>query len=131
MITSILSFALIGFATYFIAPIYGIKWFSISYSVGFIVLIILQSILLKKYMEGFNGKNFLKSIAKTILSTGIMAAIILLIQPLETIINIRVAVIMEILLGSGIFFLSAIYLKSPEISGVGDIVKKFLPKKSQ
>lgn len=120
MITTVISFAIIAVMTAILAPSKGIEWLSISYSVGFILLVTMQSIFLGKYMKGFNGKEFTKSISKMILANAVMAVTIFYTPNLPT--------LLRILLAIGVFFLTAIIVKSKELSGLKLITQKFTRK---
>lgn len=122
MTTTVISFAIIGIMTVFIAPSKGIEWLSISYSVGFILLVILQSIFLKKHMKGFDVKEFTKSIIKMFFANGIMALTIIYTQNFPTLLRIFLAIT--------VFFATAIILKSKELSGLKLITQKFTRKTS-
>lgn len=117
-IINISSMALIAIFTIFIAPTYGIEWFSIGFSIGFIFYVLLMIIFLKKHLEKFNMQELLISIAKTIIASGIMAIIILLTKQLETIIAIKLSHVLRIIIGILSFFFTAYLLKSKEISSI-------------
>lgn len=120
MITTVISFATIALMTIFLVPSKGIEWLSISYSVGFILLVLMQSIFLIKYMKGFDGKEFSRSILKMILANSIMAIAIIYTPNLPTLFRILFAI--------GVFFLTAIIVKSKELSGLKLIAQKFTRK---
>lgn len=128
MVTTIISFATIAIMTILIAPSKGIKWLSISYSVGFILLVILQSIFLIKYMKGFDLKEFSKSILKIIFANTTMAIAIIYSQQFENFFSTNVSTLLRILLAIFIFFLTAVIVKSKELSGLKLITQKFTRK---
>lgn len=130
MIINIISMSIIAFITFFIAPIYGIEWFSIGFSLGFIFYISLSVILLRQKLKFFEIKNFLISFSKTLIATGIMALAIIGSNFLETIFqHERLIAITRISIGIIVFFLSAFLIKAPEISSIGYILKRAFKKK--
>jgi putative peptidoglycan lipid II flippase len=120
MITTVLCFTVIALMTALIAPAKGIEWLSISYSIGFILLVILQSIFIAKYMKGFDTKEFLKSLVKMIFANTTMIFTIIYTQNIPTLLRIFLAI--------AVFFLTAIILKSKELSGLKLITRKFTKK---
>ncbi|MCK9186063.1 murein biosynthesis integral membrane protein MurJ [Candidatus Gracilibacteria bacterium] len=128
MVTTVISFAVIAVMTAIIAPNKGIEWLSISYSVGFILLVLMQSIFLKKYMKGFDGKEFTKSIIKMFLINGVMALTIIYTQQFENIFSANISTLLRILLAIIVFFITAIILKSKELSGLKLITQKITKK---
>ncbi|MBI2634675.1 murein biosynthesis integral membrane protein MurJ [Candidatus Peregrinibacteria bacterium] len=118
MIINIISAAIIASITYFIAPKFGIEWFSIGFTVGFIFYVIVALLCLKKHLKQFNFRQFLVSISKTIVASGLMVAIILITQPLENILPIKLAHIIRIIIGGAGFFLAAYLIKSPELKSI-------------
>lgn len=122
------SMVIIAFSTLYLAPKYGIEWFSIGFSLGFIFFVIINLILLKKHFEKFNFKMFIASLSKTIIASGIMAIVVMLCEPLREIINPKLADLMRIIIGAGAFFLTAFLLKSSEVSNVNYILAKLFKK---
>lgn len=128
MIVSIGTTVFIAAGTFFIAPVYGIEWFSIISSIGFALQLIVLCILLRKHLTGFNLKAFLISLAKTTIASGIMVIVIILIQPLGNIITVKLADALRIAIGAGTFFLMAYLLKSEEISSVKYVIARLFKK---
>jgi len=128
MITTVISFMTIAIMTAFLAPSKGIEWLSISYSVGFILLVLSQSIFLGKYMKGFDKKEFTTSILKMVLANTLMAIAIFYTQNFENIFGSNISTLLRILLAIVIFFVTAIILKSKELSGLKLISQKFTKK---
>jgi len=128
MIINIISMTIIGTGTILIAPKYGIQWFSISFTVGFITYVILSIILLKKHLKNFRIKIFIKSITKTMLASIIMTIGILIIDKLNLPINTILIYLIEIIAGAGIYFLTAIALKAEEISSISYITNRIFKK---
>ncbi|MFH1284172.1 MAG: murein biosynthesis integral membrane protein MurJ [Candidatus Peregrinibacteria bacterium] len=128
MIVNVISLAFIAIITIFVAPRYGIQWFSIGFTLGFILYTTLMTILLRKHLEGFKLKSFSVSIAKTLIATGIMAIFILITTPLENVMAAKLAYVLRIFIGAGSFFLTAFLLKSPEISSVNYILNRVFKK---
>ncbi|MEK7548036.1 MAG: murein biosynthesis integral membrane protein MurJ [Patescibacteria group bacterium] len=114
-IINILSMGIIASFTFFVAPIYGIKWFSIGFSTGFIFYVVVTVIFLKKHLQGFNLKEFLISLSKTLLSSGIMAMTILLSSEMLNFSQNKLNSILNILIGAVAFFAVSLLLKSKEI----------------
>lgn len=127
-VINITSMILIAVCTFFIAPKFGIEWFSIGFSLGFILYTFLTIILLRKHLKGFNFKIFFLSLGKTIIASGIMAIVILVSQSLETIVAVKISHILRILIGAGIFFLMAALLKSPEIGSIKYVLDRIFKK---
>lgn len=130
MFINVTSMAVIALISIYIAPTYGIEWFSIGFSLGFILYVTLMLIFLRKHLEGFQFKIFFQSLAKTILASGIMAVSLFLTSPFSDIINSKIFYILQILIGGGVFFLIAFLLRSPEISSINYILNRILKKSS-
>lgn len=128
-IISVLRVAIVSCITIFVAPKFGIEWFSIGFTVGFMIYIAIIAILLSKYLKGFNFKNFFISFSKTIIAAGIMAVVILLTQPLETMTAVKLSHVLRIGIGAGTFFIMAFLLKAPEIDSTKYILKRLFTKK--
>jgi len=131
MVINICTTVLIAIFTYIIAPIWGIQWFAIIWSIGFILQVIVLCIFLRKELTGFLFKEFFTSFAKTILATGLMAATIIFSQSFENILTIKLSYIVRILIGAGVFFLSAHMIKSPELSSIKYIVARLFKKSAK
>lgn len=127
-IINILGMIIIGMITYYIAPIYGIEWFSIGFSIGMAFYMIVMIFFLKKHLQNFNSKQFIISLSKTIVATGIMIIALLISDSLGSIISLKFAHIIRILLGATIFFLTAIALKSEETGSIKYILDRLLKK---
>lgn len=128
MIINIVSMAIIAFCTIYLAPRFGIEWFSIGFSIGFIFFVIMTGILLKKHLKGFKIKQFFVSFGKTIVATGIMAIVLITSTGLENLMSLKLAHVARIILGSASFFITAAIFKSSEISNINYIVNKFFKK---
>ncbi|MBI4231807.1 murein biosynthesis integral membrane protein MurJ, partial [Candidatus Peregrinibacteria bacterium] len=124
MIINVLSMCVIAFITIFIAPNYGIEWFSIAFSVGFVFYICLMILSTKKHLQNFKTKEFSSSILKTIISSGLMAVVILLSAPLHKVISTKLADILQLAIGVIGFFSFAIILKSPEVGSIKYIFQR-------
>lgn len=130
MLINVTAMIFIALITIFIAPKYGIEWFSIGFSMGFILYVILMLAFLRKYLEGFKFKEFFMSLAKTVLASGIMALSILLTNPFTSTVSPKTFYVFQIILGGGIFFIIALLLRSPEISSINYILNRILKKSS-
>ena len=128
MCINLISMFIIGFCTLFLAPKYGIEWFSIGFSLGFIFYVLVTTILLKKHLTSFSMKSFFLSFAKIIIATGIMAISITVSEPLNLLMNIKIAYTLRITIGAIIFFLIAHILKSPEASNINYILERLFKK---
>lgn len=128
MIINISSMVVIAAITIFVAPNFGIKWFSIGFSIGFIIYNFLMVIFIKKHLTNFRIKDFLLSLGKTIIASLLMYIIILVTKPIEAEITIKLATILRITIGAATFFLAAYLLKSPEISSVNYILSRLSKK---
>jgi hypothetical protein len=130
MLINVSTMVLIASCTIFLAPRFGIEWFSIGFSAGFAFYIILMIIFLRKYMEKFDTKTFIFSLLKTIIASGIMTIVILITQPLESIISVKLSYILRVFIGAGTFFLVAFIIKSPEIGSIKYILDRVFKKNS-
>lgn len=130
MIINVTTMVLIALSTIFLAPRYGIEWFSIGFSLGFIFYIFFMVLLLKKHLGKIDIKSFIFSFLKTIIASGIMAIVILVIEPLETIVMVKISHILRIFIGAGTFFLIAFIIKSPEIGSIKYILDRVFKKNS-
>jgi putative peptidoglycan lipid II flippase len=130
MFINIISTIYIAVTTFYLAPRFGIEWLAINTSIGFGLQVIILAILLRKHISAFKIKEFSLSFAKIILASGIMAIIIIILKPLESIMLVKLAHITRIIIGTAIFFIVANLIKSPEISGIklvfGRLFKKDL-----
>lgn len=128
MIINVISMILIALSTIFLAPRYGIEWFSIGFSLGFVFYIIIMLTFLKKHLQGFNLRNFLSSFVKTIVATGIMAIVIILSAPIQNFIDPKIAHISRIIIGGLTFFAMAFLLKSDELGSVKYVLNRVFKK---
>ena len=85
-------------------------------------------ILLKKHLAKIDVKSFIFSLLKTIIATGIMAIAILVTEPLETIVMVKISHILRVFIGAGTFFLVAFIIKSPEIGSIKYILDRVFKK---
>lgn len=118
MIISLSGMSIIAAITYFIAPKFGIQWFTIGFSTGFIIIVLLQIILLSKHLKGFEFKRFFTTTLKTIIATGIMAISLLISSPLTEIIGPRLGGVAKIGIGALVFFIAASVMKIHELDSV-------------
>ncbi|OGJ42187.1 murein biosynthesis integral membrane protein MurJ [Candidatus Peregrinibacteria bacterium RIFCSPLOWO2_02_FULL_39_10] len=114
-IINVLSMGIIASFTFFVAPVYGIEWFSIGFSTGFIFYVVVTVILLKRHLQGFNLKEFLISLSKTLLSSGIMAMSILLSLEMFNFSLTKLNSVLNIVVGATAFFAVSLLLRSKEI----------------
>lgn len=128
MLINVSSMTIIALITIFVAPKYGIEWFSIGFSIGFIFYVTMMVIFLRKHLVDFKFGEFFSSLAKTILSTGIMAIVLLQSTFLETFTTPALAHVARIAIGGTVFFIMAFLLKSPEISSITYILKRAFNK---
>ena len=68
------------------------------------------------------------SIAKTIIASGLMIIAVMVTQPLETIVAVKLSHILRIIIGASMFFITAYVLKSPEISSIRYILNRVFKK---
>lgn len=120
MYINLISMLIIGFCTFYMAPKYGIEWFSIGFSIGFIFYVLVTTIMLKKHLKSFSLKLFMTSLGKIIIATGLMSISIMISEPLNTFLRIAI--------GGAIFFIIAHLLKSPEASNVNYILERLFKK---
>ncbi len=127
-IINVITMALIALCTIFIAPRFGIEWFSIGFSLSFIIYNIIILTFLRKHLTGFDFKSFFGSLSKTILATGLMAIAILLTSSLSAVISPKIVTILQIIVGTLVFFLTTFLVKSPEVSNISYILKRTFKK---
>ncbi|MFA7686087.1 MAG: murein biosynthesis integral membrane protein MurJ [Candidatus Gracilibacteria bacterium] len=130
MIVNITTTIYIAISTFWLAPKLGIEWLAINTSIAFAIQVIVLAILLRKHLSGFKVKEFLSSLAKTVLASGIMATVIILSIQLENFIPDKLSHIVRISIGAAVFFYAASLLKSPEISSVKYIIGRILKKET-
>jgi putative peptidoglycan lipid II flippase len=130
MVINLITMSLIGLSTAFIAPNYGIKWFSIGFSMSFVIYVILMVIMLRKHLAKIDSKSLAMSLLKTIIASGVMAVVIIAIEPLETMVLAKISHMLRILIGAGVFFLVAFIIKSPEIGSIKYILDRVFKKNS-
>lgn len=127
MILNLIAMASIGIVTIYVAPIYGIEWFSIGFSAGIGLQMLLLIIFLRSKLTGFDMKKFLLSLSKTLVATGIMVIVVLISEDLG-IASVKLTHLIRIVLGSTTFFIIATMLKSDEVSGIKYIISRALKK---
>lgn len=127
-IVNVTGMILIALSTIFLAPKFGIKWFSLGFSIESILYVIVMGFLLRKHLKGFDFTLFFTSLAKTVIATGIMVLAIIITQSFEGIIAIKLSHILRIIIGTGTFFIMAALLKSPEIGSIKYILDKIFKK---
>jgi len=127
---NIFAFLLMGLVTFYVAPKYGINWFSIGYSVGYAMYCICLIFALRKHFKGFKWKNFLQNIAKMLLASTIMGVFIFFTRDLYSLINMpaKIFTCVEIMVAAAIYFTITFIIKSPEFSSVRVILKRIWPK---
>ena len=128
MIINISTMVVIALITLFVAPIYGVQWFSIGFTIGFAFQVVLLSYMLRKKLQTFEFKKLSTSLLKTITSSAIMFIVLMLLAPLHDQIPSRIATLVQIALGAGTFFISAAALKSSEISSINYIFNRIFKK---
>lgn len=123
-IINITTMVLIASIAIFITPKFGIQWLSIGFTIGFVYYVIVSIILLRKHLKGFNFREFFRSFGKTVIATTTMVAIILLVQPLQDSIPIKMAHAARIAIGAISFFLTAWLIKAQEIKNIASLFRK-------
>lgn len=120
--------AITAFCTIYLAPKYGIEWFSIGFTLGYLFYVIANTILLKKHLIGFQRKKFFISLLKITISSGIMAIAIMAAEPLKNILPSKIADVSIITIGASIFFAASYLLKCEEIHSIKFIMAKLTKK---
>lgn len=128
MLVNISGMFIIACITYFVAPIYGIQWFSIGFTIGYIFYVLALTTILRKHLQGFKTKEFLISLGKTALSTTAMVAIILAISALDLPLASNYLVLIKILIGSLAFFFISSKLKIQELESIKYVFARFFKK---
>jgi len=130
MAISIITMLIISCCTIFLAPKMGIEWFSIGFTIGMAVEVILLIIFLRKLLVNFKIGRFLTSLSKIILASGIMGLGIIFTNDLSEFLNAKIATLMQILWGGAIFLFAAYILKSPEVSSVKTLLQQLIKRKT-
>ncbi len=102
------------------AKAYGVEWLGISFSAGITVQFLLLTIFLKPHLKNFNIKELFTSILKTIISSGIMVIILLILS--------KTNIFIQIFAGATTFFVTAKMLQMEELKGLTEIKKRLLSK---
>ncbi len=121
--SNIICMAIMAFFTFFIAPKYGIEWFSIGFTIGFVVYCAMMIFALRKTLHGFNFKHFFLSFGKIIAASGVMALIIFWTKNLGEYMPETIATLTRVFIGAGSFFIIAFLLKSPEMAQMKSFIK--------
>lgn len=131
MIINVFSLGIIAMITIFIAPRFGIEWFSIGFTIGFVTYNLLFFALLSRHLEKFDIKNFSISITKTIISTSVMGAVLYLTRDMGDYVGIseKISGGIRIAIGGITFLAFARLLKSNELMAVTGIFERFFNKK--
>jgi putative peptidoglycan lipid II flippase len=130
MIINIFSLTIVALITIFIAPVYGIEWFSIGFAIGFGIYNILFVIIIRKHLKGFNFKKFTGSLSKIIFSALLMGVILYMTVDLYELIDLNEKIVhcLRIAIGGATYLLSAYFLKSPELESVNYILQRLFKK---
>ena len=128
---NIFAFLIMGLTTIYIAPKYGINWFSIGYSIGYLFYCIMLISALNKRVSGFKWKDFSKSLLKIITASIIMGAFIFFTRDfyIQLQIPAKIYTCLEIIIAASIYFVITGLFKSSEISSVKVIFKRIWPKR--
>ena len=89
-----------------------------------------MTIMLKKHLYKFSVEKLVKSLAKTIVSAGIMVIVLLLTDSLDMYMPAKISHLLRILIGASTFFTIAILLKSTEVDSVKYILDRVFKKKT-
>ncbi len=114
--------------TIFIAPKYGIQWFSIGFTLGYFFYVIANSILLAKHLQNFEKKKFILSLTKTSIASALMTVGILIIKPLVNVLPTKLADLSLITTGAIVFFIISYLMKCEEINSLKFIAKRIISK---
>lgn len=117
--------------TIYLAPKFGIQWFSIGFTLGYLFYVIANTILLRKHLHGFQKKKFFTSLLKITVASGIMAIAILAADPLKNILPTKIADASIIIIGAAIFFAASYLLKCEEIYSIKFIMAKLMKKPTE
>ncbi len=128
-IINICGMIIIAGVTYFVAPIYGVHWFSIGFTLGFLFYMSVMIIFLGKHLKTFQFSTFFKSLGKTAIATAIMVLVVMMTVFLEELMPVRLSHVLRISLGGGTFFLIAAMLKSQEMGSIKYIIARILPSR--
>lgn len=131
MIINVLSLFIIAMITIFVAPRFGIQWFSLGFTIGFLIYNILFIIILRKHLQGFDLKEFFASLLKIAVSTGTMCLGINLVTSSQITNNLGIEAILAVIVGGTIFMTMSLLLKSPELSSIGVLARRILKKRNE
>jgi len=119
---------LIAISTIYLAPRYGIYWFSLGYSIVLAIQVGLLVIFLRSKLRGFNMKEFILSLSKTVLATGLMAIAIILASGFDHILPAKLFGVAQILFGGAIFMSVAYTIRAEEINSIRYIIGRLFKK---
>ncbi len=126
----VIGMSVISLITLYVAPRFGIMWFSIGFSIGYAIYVLLLSLSIKDKVEGFKVKEFMISISKTIGSSLFMAAVILFTGEIfDNSLSARFVTILQVGFGLLAFFVAAFALKAQEIRSINFLAPSFFKRK--
>lgn len=127
---NIFAFLFMGLVTFYVAPTYGIKWFSIGYSGGYLMYCLFLILALRKHFKGFKWKAFLQSLSKILLASTTMGVFIFFTRNLYEVLNIppKLFTCIEIAAAGSLYFAITFIIRSPEFSSVRVVLKRLWPK---
>ena len=125
MLINIFSLSIIALITIFVAPTYGIQWFSIGFTIGFVIYNILFIILISKKLKGFKVKRFIKTFMKIALSSIIMGLTIHYSSNIDLGVHKAIS---GIAIGGGIYLLTAYGLGIEELNSINILFKRIFKK---
>jgi putative peptidoglycan lipid II flippase len=125
MIINVISLTFVAMITIFVAPKYGIEWFSIGFTTGFVIYNILFVALLRKSLTGFKLKRFLVTFVKILIASGLMGVSIY--YTLDINLGIHTA-LSGVIIGAVIYILTAYILKIEELKSVDILFKRIFKK---
>lgn len=128
MIINIISMTISALITIFIAPKYGIEWFSISFISGVTVYVLISILNLREVIRRFNLKELIESLFKTIVATSTMALSLYLLKPLVFFASAKITSLSKILIAVLVFFIISYLLKAPELKDFKAVISRKLSK---
>lgn len=111
-----------------LATKYGVNWFSLGFTISFIIQVLLLGIFLYKHLENFKVKIFIKYLLKLFTITILMGVSIYALSYIKLDISKHIIILFKIITGATTFFIMAYLFKFEELKSINIIIAKILKK---
>jgi putative peptidoglycan lipid II flippase len=128
MYINLISIAINIIITLKIATKYGVNWFSLGFTISFIVQVLLLAIFLKKHLTTFDSKKFIKYLLKLSATCVLMALSIFFIKIINLSIDSTSKILIELVVGGASFFIYSYFMKMEELKSLNIVISKILKK---